>query len=285
MGNTIKNKNRSKMGLGQSSIEAELAKFSTGLEKGSKLTYPKISEIYGTSSLVSCITNCLINDTVYDIDRKKNVDNNPTILFLHSEKSEILKAAFSPLLKFLVTTKAKYSIKDKSLYLNLDTLRKINSPKNFVLVDLSLNIGTTISNKPLFDLVVAFIKYGSSSEGVRSSISTTLKDRIAQLYGKKCFACCVDLDSWEAGHILSVAHGGLTTVDNLRPLCFQCNRKMSAMHMYEFIVKGKLPGIKNLNSRERKAWKAIVNLTILYPHLEKLPVHLRLTKIGKEILT
>lgn len=53
-----------------------------------------------------------------------------------------------------------------------------------------------------------------------------------------CYVCTkhVDAHSFEAGHIISLHNGGLTEIENLRPLCKVCNRSMSARNMDEFII-------------------------------------------------
>jgi len=53
-----------------------------------------------------------------------------------------------------------------------------------------------------------------------------------------CYVCTkmVDAHSFEAGHIVSLHNGGLTELENLRPLCKVCNRSMSARNMDEFVI-------------------------------------------------
>jgi 5-methylcytosine-specific restriction endonuclease McrA len=54
----------------------------------------------------------------------------------------------------------------------------------------------------------------------------------------KCFCCNFnDITQLEfhCGHIISESTGGETTVENLRPICAQCNLSMGAMNMNQFI--------------------------------------------------
>jgi hypothetical protein len=64
---------------------------------------------------------------------------------------------------------------------------------------------------------------------------------IGEEYGKgKCFCCNVTeirQMSFHCGHILSVADGGGTTIDNLRPICQSCNSSMGTTNMIEFMKK------------------------------------------------
>jgi len=42
---------------------------------------------------------------------------------------------------------------------------------------------------------------------------------------------------WEIGHVKAHAEGGNEELDNLRPICKMCNRKMGKMHMVEYCKK------------------------------------------------
>jgi hypothetical protein len=56
-----------------------------------------------------------------------------------------------------------------------------------------------------------------------------------RLWGK-CFTCNMRLSSFEfaAGHVVSEATGGSTTIDNLKVVCKSCNSKMGIKNMNEF---------------------------------------------------
>lgn len=56
----------------------------------------------------------------------------------------------------------------------------------------------------------------------------------------KCLCCNVtDISqmSFHCGHIISEANGGGITVNNLLPICQNCNSSMGAMNMNEFKAK------------------------------------------------
>jgi len=56
----------------------------------------------------------------------------------------------------------------------------------------------------------------------------------------KCLCCkrrYIYKHEFEAGHVKSRANGGEDSIDNLRPICVDCNRSMGSMHMEEFIKK------------------------------------------------
>lgn len=54
----------------------------------------------------------------------------------------------------------------------------------------------------------------------------------------KCL-CCKHVDirqiEFHCGHVVAEANGGSTTVDNLRPICAQCNLSMGKTDMNEFM--------------------------------------------------
>ena len=49
---------------------------------------------------------------------------------------------------------------------------------------------------------------------------------------------------FHCGHVIAEAMNGSTTVDNLRPICAQCNLSMGKMNMNEF-MKNYMTKVKN----------------------------------------
>ncbi len=49
-----------------------------------------------------------------------------------------------------------------------------------------------------------------------------------------CLTNVIDKLGFEAGHIVPESLGGPTTIENLRPICSDCNRSMGAMDMREY---------------------------------------------------
>jgi 5-methylcytosine-specific restriction endonuclease McrA len=86
----------------------------------------------------------------------------------------------------------------------------------------------------------------------RKSIPKTVKSDTWNKYiGKekgigKCECCSNEIDSknFECGHVKSVKDGGDETVENLRPICSECNKSMGTENLYDF-KKKHYP--KNLN--------------------------------------
>ena len=82
----------------------------------------------------------------------------------------------------------------------------------------------------------------------RKNISGTLKRDVWLKYVgnkamTKCFCCykneimlCGGVhNTWQAGHILSHNNGGLAELNNLHPICKQCNNDMSDENWDEFV--------------------------------------------------
>ena len=74
----------------------------------------------------------------------------------------------------------------------------------------------------------------------------------------KCFCCNesirFDDSTAEFGHILARSKYGEYTLENIRPICIQCNRGVGGMfttHMYEYIVTNKMYGLKYLTEKEK----------------------------------
>jgi hypothetical protein len=54
----------------------------------------------------------------------------------------------------------------------------------------------------------------------------------------KCYVGCktkITQLTFECGHIEAESKGGLTTVDNLRPICSSCNRSIGTRNMHDFM--------------------------------------------------
>ena len=53
-----------------------------------------------------------------------------------------------------------------------------------------------------------------------------------------CFCCKrekISIANFECGHVVAVKNGGLDNIQNLRPICSQCNRSMGTKNMLEFM--------------------------------------------------
>jgi 5-methylcytosine-specific restriction endonuclease McrA len=80
----------------------------------------------------------------------------------------------------------------------------------------------------------------------KKTIPKTLKRMVWDKYvgadiGKTKCMCCKHEDirqiEFHCGHIIAEANGGQTNIDNLRPICAQCNLSMGKMNMNVFMKK------------------------------------------------
>jgi hypothetical protein len=89
---------------------------------------------------------------------------------------------------------------------------------------------------------IDMLSCSSSCElGTRKTIPKKLRNEVWEKYNGrvfdgKCYCCndTIDVNHWECGHVKSVACGGTNCIDNLRPVCSDCNRSMGIMHMDEY---------------------------------------------------
>ena len=93
----------------------------------------------------------------------------------------------------------------------------------------------------------------TTNKATKKGIPKTIRNQVWRKYcgdklDSKCFCCdqVLSYECWEAGHVISEANGGQTTVENLRPICLSCNRSMGKIHMFEFMKRYQLSGMKNL---------------------------------------
>jgi hypothetical protein len=82
------------------------------------------------------------------------------------------------------------------------------------------------------------------SKAKRTAVPKKMRDDLWDKYypgvSEGFCICCEDkiqMRRFEAGHVISVCNSGSTTIDNLRPICFGCNRSMSSMNMDLYIKK------------------------------------------------
>lgn len=83
------------------------------------------------------------------------------------------------------------------------------------------------------------------SNNVLGSIPSTLRHEVWKKYISdtfrkgKCFCCrsaLIEESNFECGHVVSRKNGGPINLENLRPICSQCNKSMSSKDMDTFII-------------------------------------------------
>ena len=63
---------------------------------------------------------------------------------------------------------------------------------------------------------------------------------IGKIIEGKCLCCSeskISIDNFHCGHIVSEKNGGKVTIDNLRPICMQCNTSIGSQNMDKFIER------------------------------------------------
>jgi len=76
---------------------------------------------------------------------------------------------------------------------------------------------------------------------VRKTIPQSVRRKLWRIhFGKRftgeCFVCGndIDINHFDAGHIIAVSNGGSDKVDNLKPICKSCNSSMGTDNLLEF---------------------------------------------------
>jgi len=97
------------------------------------------------------------------------------------------------------------------------------------------------------ELIEKIIKFNNTPadamirKSVPSAVRATVWDKYMGPFTEgECFCCSRDkitVFNWDAGHIISVKYGGTDHVDNLRPICRNCNSSMGTQNMIEFMNK------------------------------------------------
>ena len=74
------------------------------------------------------------------------------------------------------------------------------------------------------------------NKSLRSAVWTTYLN--PDSFSDKCWCCkyaIINRDNFQSGHVISVAEGGDSKLENLRPICNTCNTSMSTKNMINFI--------------------------------------------------
>jgi len=83
------------------------------------------------------------------------------------------------------------------------------------------------------------------NKGRKARITQTLRKKVwcktfsSDKGEAPCFCCekrIINCWNFQAGHVQSEYHGGPTIVENLRPICAECNQRMGTKNMYQFML-------------------------------------------------
>ena len=262
--------------------------------KGNKIEW--ISNCY--SAIIPQLITIFSSNASYCLDTQKFISlpfNESVILGLHSSDPVLcskLITCFTPLLTYLLKLKGKYDIFKRSSdfnlkYLKIDTLRDVAKVAGCFCDPETRILTGDEKYRDIVKLSALFLKLETSSFGCRSPVISNMRQLVWNNSLGRCFAChvAVTADDWHCGHILSVKHGGLTSLINLRAVCKKCNSTMGDQHMYEYMCENNLPGVDSLTDTDRQLWTAIVMLTQYgeqrEPGLKNLSVNKRLISLAK----
>ena len=91
--------------------------------------------------------------------------------------------------------------------------------------------------------VVPLVKKANSKKTHKSTIPKAMKRLVWDTYigediGRALCLCCnhsyIRQIEFHCGHVIAEANGGKITLENLRPICAQCNLSMRTTNMDEF---------------------------------------------------
>ena len=87
-----------------------------------------------------------------------------------------------------------------------------------------------------------FVKNNYRKKSIPKSLKKQTWDKWVgpSIGAAKCLCCNheeIRQIEFHCGHIIAEVNGGSTTVDNLRPICAQCNLSMGSMNLLEFKKK------------------------------------------------
>lgn len=121
-----------------------------------------------------------------------------------------------------------------------------------------------LMNKPEEKILIEPIKELKINEEVKSVVKKVSKSKIPSAVRKivwntyigknnvvgKCLCCNseeITGTNFECGHIKSEKNGGDVSIDNLRPVCSNCNKSIGSKNMDEFMTRYKIKFPKNWN--------------------------------------
>jgi hypothetical protein len=129
-------------------------------------------------------------------------------------------------------------------YVDLDLLIKVPEMPNYRYIDQNYRISG--SNEILFNNILKIIrKFRPQVISKRKVLPKGKRMAVWDRYFPKqrignCLICNDEIDisdKWEAGHIISHSKGGNDNIENLRPICVNCNRSMKATNMNEWALQ------------------------------------------------
>jgi hypothetical protein len=99
-------------------------------------------------------------------------------------------------------------------------------------------------------------------------------------YIEKCFSCQKNklkyFDSWHVSHFIANAKGGSDKLDNLRPVCSQCNLTMKCLSIEEFQLRNHFKENTQIKLLKIEKESEVKNVMIANENLLPYPEHIEL---------
>jgi 5-methylcytosine-specific restriction endonuclease McrA len=139
---------------------------------------------------------------------------------------------------------------DKQIIADLETklkcAQKIIADKIKENKDLTTKLNSieqnTFNNIKPIQLIIQINKQPIAKKKIPCRLRTVVWNKyIGENIGKSLCMCCKDnfisCFKFHCGHVIAESNGGETTLENLRPICDDCNQSMQSMNMKEFAYK------------------------------------------------
>jgi len=87
-----------------------------------------------------------------------------------------------------------------------------------------------------------------------------------------CLVCKkeISFENFHCGHIMAETHGGKTDLENLRPICANCNQSMGAINMFDFMRSNGFEIITNISHESHlsdQQWSTVNINALIKQHL------------------
>ncbi len=158
---------------------------------------------------------------------------------LKAEKEKILNSIKKDI-SFLIRTFSKKNLEKQLGFENIDFSTTYFPRFTFMYISSGGNASTRcdiildIQNLNRFIAYLSeVVKFKKSVAGQRALMTSSLRQKIMQRDNYTCMKCGLSIREephllLEIDHIMPISMGGLTTENNLRTLCWKCNRKKGA---------------------------------------------------------
>ncbi len=180
---------------------------------------------------IESINNYMLEKDFVKILKEKNISSTE-----FCNKLEELNNYYDILCRKNPDIFKEYNIKD-----SLGVIQKIKDKPNKLYFGLYSNFEYLHRVMECFLENIQFDKMKHYSSTYRPKITIKLKQQVWKEYNGndlngKCFCCEDDLhyDEAEYGHNISVAKGGESILENLRPICRTCNKDMNIMRLDDY---------------------------------------------------